>query len=187
MPRPISPPRLVLRQRGVNKYWYIKDRKREFGLKIPAADREAAEIALRSFLARGAVWRRRLKGHKRTQDEPTIGTIYFVRLLAPIDEQPIKIGYTSKDEARFHQIRTSSPWPLELIASVKAHHNTELALHEKCEEARMRGEWFRPSALVLEAVAAAQNNTLDEWLTLPCEPGFIGNHWRAKGNRVGQY
>jgi hypothetical protein len=163
MARITLPPRLILRKRGTTKYWYIRFRAIEYGLHLEEHEKGAAEKALQAFKARGGQWRRRLKGHKTGNNGN--GTIYFVRLLAPVDEQPIKIGFTAKDEARFHQVRTSSPWPLELVASVSGHQNTELAIHELCSSARMQGEWFRPTSVVLDAIKAAQNDTILSWLS----------------------
>ena len=172
MGRVVLPPRLVLRCRGLTKYWYIRFKSTEYGLHLQEHERDAAEKALQSFKSRGGQWRRRLKGHKNGNNGN--GVIYFIRLLAPVDEQPIKIGFTSKDEARFHQVRTSSPWPLELITSVPAHQNTELAIHELCSSARMQGEWFRPVPVVLAAIEAAKKNAILEWLS--------GNSYNPQGN-----
>ena len=191
MGRPTLPPRLILRQRGVNKYWYIAFRNKEYGLCIPEHDREAAEKMLLSFKARGGYWRRRLQGHKTGGSDLGLGTVYFLRMLAPVPEQPVKIGFTLKEEVRFHQVRTSSPWPLELIATVQAHQNIEIALHEKCAEARLQGEWFRPTNVVLDAISAARSSELVDWLvrTSPVQfpTGIPANPGQEKENKFLSY
>jgi len=59
---------------------------------------------------------------------------------------PIKIGRGRSSTARMYDMRTSSPFPLAVIADVPEWLLGEGELHAHFDYARIRGEWFRPVA-----------------------------------------
>jgi hypothetical protein len=72
------------------------------------------------------------------------GEIYFVETL---DGRFIKIGYSTRPRRRFSEFGTlrPSPFALRLIGSFPGSIKTERWLHEKFQEDRDNGEWFRAS------------------------------------------
>lgn len=69
--------------------------------------------------------------------------VYFVRDTAT---GQIKIGYASKPWGRFSKIQTDTPAQLEMAAVIEGDLDVERELHVRFAHARLRGEWFRPSA-----------------------------------------
>lgn len=69
------------------------------------------------------------------------------------DSGPIKIGKSSCPRQRIRDLATASAEPLRLLAVIDGDHEAEL--HAKHGEHRMCGEWFVPSAAVLDEVARA--------------------------------
>lgn len=66
------------------------------------------------------------------------GKVYFVS--AP---GRIKIGYTTKPEARLVQLRERDMETLSVIGIADATIHVERKLHEMADAHRLRGEWFR--------------------------------------------
>ena len=77
---------------------------------------------------------------------------------------PIKLGITSKNpQRRLSQLQTSHHEPLTLLASQQVANDLEFekSLHEMCADDRIRGEWFKPSDLVLEIVDQMRRGTAE--------------------------
>lgn len=73
----------------------------------------------------------------------------------------VKIGITNNPEGRRRELQTGQPMDLHLLWSVQGSY--EVALHERFEQYRTRGEWFdlRPLGDPVEVVTAAINEILD--------------------------
>ena len=84
---------------------------------------------------------------------PDEGEVYFVETL---DGRFIKIGYSTRPRRRFSEFGTLRPGPfaLRLIGSFPGSLKTERWLHEKFQEDRDNGEWFRASDRLREFIAA---------------------------------
>ncbi len=83
--------------------------------------------------------------------------VYFVRAGS---SGAIKIGRASDVGARLASLQTASAEPLELLAVVVGGCEVERALHRQFSSARIRGEWFRPAAELMEHI---------RWLTRAAE------------------
>lgn len=83
---------------------------------------------------------------RRTQQ----GEIYFIR----DPGRGIKIGFATTVAKRFAAIQVCSPVALELLGHISGSPHVERFLHQKLDEHRVRGEWFRDTpeinALVLK-------------------------------------
>jgi hypothetical protein len=70
------------------------------------------------------------------------GYVYFLQAFG---RGPIKIGYSTNPRRRFSALRTASPEPLDLVATMPGDRNLELRLHEMFGSDRLHGEWFKDS------------------------------------------
>ena len=77
--------------------------------------------------------------------------IYFIRDTATCN---IKIGYSSNPRARLSQVQTHCPGAIELLAVEAGGPERERELHATFADARARGEWFYPTAPLLDHIAA---------------------------------
>ena len=81
------------------------------------------------------------------------GTVYFIES-GP--GGPVKIGYTSDTpQSRIRVMQTGNPSRLRLLASMEGTEADEAELHERFEDARIRGEWFHPTKMLLAVIAEA--------------------------------
>lgn len=79
------------------------------------------------------------KGHESVP-EPEVphSDLYFIAS----ESGPIKIGISVNVEKRLKQLQTSHPYPLKVLAVVKAAGMQEFAYHERFAAHRLHGEWF---------------------------------------------
>jgi len=76
--------------------------------------------------------------------------IYFVQAG---ESGPIKIGFSDQDvDGRIATMQTANAETLHLRALIRADISLETDLHSVLGEDRMQGEWFRPSARLLELI-----------------------------------
>ena len=68
--------------------------------------------------------------------------IYFIRAGS---RGPIKIGFASDVAARMASLQTASPVPLVLIGAIPGGLKLEKQIHAEVAEARLTGEWFKPT------------------------------------------
>lgn len=89
-------------------------------------------------------------------DRPLTGTpskdsrVYFIQSGT---DGPIKIGKANDPEARLAELQVGSPSALRLIGSIPGGIAEERALHARFSADRVRGEWFSPSAPLLDYLA----------------------------------
>ena len=77
--------------------------------------------------------------------------IYFIQDTRSLD---IKIGYTSRPVMdRLGALQTGNAGKLEVIAVVPGEQSDEAALHRQFADARIGGEWFRPTPALLRHLA----------------------------------
>ena len=75
--------------------------------------------------------------------------IYFIK----DHTGPIKIGYTSKPIAqRLSALRTNTPNTLTVLKTMRGSQKDEKKLHEQFAHLRLYGEWFSPSAELLQFI-----------------------------------
>lgn len=77
---------------------------------------------------------------------PPEGGVYFAQR-GP--NGPIKIGYSDDPARRLAEIRPLMPEPLTVLAVMRVERHVERLLHRNFASARIRGEWFKPSASIL--------------------------------------
>lgn len=78
-----------------------------------------------------------------------ISVVYFVQA---VDGGPIKIGFSVDVDFRVGQLQTGSPVELRLIGCVQGDRELERSLHVELAEHHIRGEWFRPTVAVRDAM-----------------------------------
>ena len=66
---------------------------------------------------------------------------------------PIKIGHSNNPRRRLHNHQLSNPQPCRIIAVLDGGAREEAALHKRFAADLQRGEWFTPSAAILEFAA----------------------------------
>jgi hypothetical protein len=77
--------------------------------------------------------------------------VYFVK---PIGlDGPIKIGCSFTPEGRLSALMTWSPWPLEIIATVRGDRDLEKNIHECFAHSHSHREWFRSTPELRAAIA----------------------------------
>jgi hypothetical protein len=79
--------------------------------------------------------------------------IYFLQSGA---NGPIKIGTSRTSEQRVRDLKTSCPYPANLLATVEGGRSLERRIHSALRQHRTNGEWFRPSVHTLCVVQAAK-------------------------------
>lgn len=73
--------------------------------------------------------------------------IYFIQDASTL---LIKIGFTdSAPEKRLAQLQTGCPGELMLLLMIEGGQNDEADLHERFDDLRERGEWFRPGPMLI--------------------------------------
>lgn len=71
--------------------------------------------------------------------------VYFIRAGAG----PIKIGFTTDIKRRLPGLQTSTPKRLRVLAVMPGRIGLERAMHQRFQEHRIAGEWFRPAPELL--------------------------------------
>jgi hypothetical protein len=64
------------------------------------------------------------------------------------------IGYTKKIKERFSTLQSGYPDTLIILATTPGNTNDEQLVHEKLQNFKIRGEWFKPSTQVTELIQA---------------------------------
>jgi hypothetical protein len=83
--------------------------------------------------------------------------IYFVRIRGT---EFLKIGRSGDPARRLEALKSSVPFELELVGILKeAEPVTEIRLHERFKELRVRGEWFREVGELSEFVSSMPRET----------------------------
>jgi hypothetical protein len=80
-----------------------------------------------------------------------VSFVYFIQVGT---EGPIKIGVAADPVARLADLQTANATELVLLATCEGGRAEEAHIHAVCRDARLRGEWFRPTS---EVLAVAQN------------------------------
>jgi len=81
------------------------------------------------------------------------GSVYFIKMVLPHEDCAIKVGWSSFPEQRLEDLQTGSPFPLCLLASYPALFTEEAVVLKRLADAKMRGEWHRPTPTVLAEIA----------------------------------
>lgn len=85
--------------------------------------------------------------------------IYFLR---PIGMRgPIKIGYSTWPPGRLHDYMKWSPFPLEIVATIRGGHQDELRFHTLFAAHHSHNEWFHASPELERVIAEIQAGTFD--------------------------
>jgi hypothetical protein len=126
-------------------------------------------------------WRQSTNGGKPEYSDPTLAAVYRNILPQPeeyegvplpttdrvyfiwaIEAHAIKVGTSKNVSKRLHNIQQNHPHELRLIGHISGGQTLEQLLHEKFEDKRLRGEWFRDSILpeVLRLITEDSTATL---------------------------
>ena len=77
---------------------------------------------------------------KRTE-QPKSENVYFVQDVLG----NIKIGYATNVRSRLANLQTANSAPLQLLGYITGDKSKEAELHREFSDARIAGEWFRPT------------------------------------------
>lgn len=94
--------------------------------------------------------------------------VYFVQAG---EGGPIKIGFSSDVGSRIAALQSGHGEPLRLLAMVPGSRPEEKALHGRFAPARVRGEWFRPTAELLDHIASLDDGPPTERDPAPWKGG----------------
>lgn len=75
----------------------------------------------------------------------------------------IKIGATDNLTKRLNALRSANSSALTLIATMPADRWPEAALHDRFAHIRIRGEWFQPTAELLDFLEQSTDRTSVNW------------------------
>jgi DNA-binding XRE family transcriptional regulator len=81
-----------------------------------------------------------------------MSVVYFIQAGAG---GPIKIGIAANLQRRIATLQTGCPEPLVVLGTIAGGPLEEARLHAHLRAFRIRGEWFKPSELVLSTVQQA--------------------------------
>ena len=81
------------------------------------------------------------------------GFVYFIQAA----DGPIKIGFSVEPTIRFVALQSSHATKLTMLGAIHGTQVTEKTIHSELNNARIRGEWFRPTAEVLRYVASTMS------------------------------
>ena len=88
----------------------------------------------------------------------------------------IKIGQTARSVSnRLRVIQSNSPDKLEVIKVIKSEKGAEQFLHDKFESVRSHGEWFYPSADLIEFIQSSDKIEIPALSIETEKPVSIGN------------
>jgi hypothetical protein len=90
--------------------------------------------------------------------------IYFI---APLDASAIKIGLAKDPEHRLTHLQIGNHQQLKIVATCRVSDDKAIEswLHRWFRPLSIRGEWFRPSEQILDAITAAQAGELEAFVT----------------------
>lgn len=83
--------------------------------------------------------------------EPQLAFVYFVQ--AEVGGL-IKIGTAADPIGRVYNMQSNCPITLKILGCIGGDYRAERDIHRKFAEERRHGEWFEPSARLIEFVAA---------------------------------
>lgn len=89
--------------------------------------------------------------HSWTEEVDKNQVVYFIQIQPPVG--PIKIGITANIKKRLFQLQTACPYDLKVLSTIPGWKDTELIIHEKFKNYRIRGEWFHPHQDILERIS----------------------------------
>lgn len=78
------------------------------------------------------------------------GTVYFITCDHP--DFPIKIWFATAPKARFMELQTSLPYSIVPLVLVSGTRRYERQVHMRFKEYRLRGEWFRRAAPIMDMI-----------------------------------
>jgi predicted nucleic acid-binding Zn ribbon protein len=81
--------------------------------------------------------------------------VYFVR---GESTGHIKIGYSTGCSSRLAQLQASAPERLVMVCTIHGDRRLEKQLHERFAKDRIHGEWFAPSAELLDFIDEIQED-----------------------------
>ena len=116
---------------------------------------------------------------KRLKICPCPLAVYFIK---PVGfDGPIKIGKTKDAEKRLRALSLVSPFPLEMMASIKGADNLEGRFHRKFLHLHTNGEWFEPAPELLATIAEIASGVFDIG-SLPEKPAKHGDLYPRNGH-----
>ena len=100
---------------------------------------------------RNSTWSRRPTPHPVPKEQLRIRCLgeYKVYFIQESGMGAIKIGTAKDVDARVCELATSTPHLLVVLAVMDGDRGVEYALHQRFDDARIRGEWFRPVPVLL--------------------------------------
>lgn len=102
-----------------------------------------------------------IEGIARPFRQDKTGFIYFVECVGYV-----KIGFTTSVPSRLGAIQSHNPLDLRLLGFLRGPIQVEGRVQEACEKFHHRGEWFRGSEELLEAISMTSVKVEKLW-----EPG----------------
>lgn len=113
--------------------------------------------------------------------EKTWCYVYFARSGAIV-----KIGRSTDPAARLREIQTMHPGDIELLVSVAAHRELEVAIHKRFEHCRTRakGEWYRLEPDLIAFIRALQGGANPVALLFEDPRVLLGWHLQPTPARV---
>lgn len=99
---------------------------------------------IESQLRKSSTW------HTRDYKEKYPGYVYFIQ---GESGGPIKIGYTNDVKKRVNTLQTGHPDTLRVLVVIPGSVKTEEEYHRKHGDARLRGEWFKPTEKLLTEIS----------------------------------
>jgi len=106
----------------------------------------AGAISTRSLMAWFPSW-------KDTKSQRHMPVVYFI---ATHDDRYVKIGTTTRIVSRLSQIQTSHPEDVRLLGITQGSRNREKVWHDRWSHLHTRGEWYRLTPELRDAIADSE-------------------------------
>lgn len=101
------------------------------------------------------------------QHDPAYTWLYFIQAG---ESGPVKIGTSRDPRARLSNMQVNNHERLTLLAAARVLPETEGDVHEDLSLARLHGEWYMPTAQVLDEAAHWASRGDAAWLVEPTRP-----------------
>lgn len=123
---------IVVKGRG---YFAPSKRMKDAGFKVVSCGKDGPS-AMAKAAALYAKWKSGVNPETAIRDQE--GYVYFL-----VQEDRVKIGFTTSPGRRFKDLQTGSAEQPDAIVTVRGTRQDEKRLHDRLAPFRMEGEWFR--------------------------------------------
>ncbi len=95
-----------------------------------------------------------------------MGYVYFIQI---ISSGEIKIGYSTNVKKRMNGLQTAIPEKIKLLGFFAGDKQKEKELHKKFKHLRIKGEWFKCDASIIDLINSCNELTFQNNMAIHIE------------------